>query len=67
MAATRAPIDCRAGVVESRGKVWATGLELYFNIPDWQPNLLVRAAVGPDIVGIDKCWNAAGSARRSPH
>ena len=41
----------------NRGRRWATGLEMYFKVPDWAPNMLVQAAVGRGITGIDRCWH----------
>ena len=52
-----APLDCQAGRIEGRGRVWQTGLEIYFRVPDWSEGTSVTAAVGPGITGIDKCWN----------
>ena len=52
-----APVDCRAGVIEGRGRVWQTGLEIYFRVPDWSEGTSVTAALGLGITGIDKCWN----------
>ena len=54
---SRTLFDCEAGVVPTRGRTWETGLEIYFHVPDWTPGALVKAAVGRDITGIDRCWN----------
>ena len=48
--------DCRAGRVQSRGRVWESGLEIYFRVPDWGEGVAVTASVGPGITEVDKCW-----------
>ena len=57
--------NCRAGVLESRGKTWETGLELYFKVPDWTEGTVVRAALGAGITSIDRCWGILEKSR--PH
>ena len=47
--------DCDA-YVEERGRSWATGLEIYFRVPDWQQGLVVQAEVGLGISSVDQCW-----------
>ena len=57
--------SCQAGLVESRGRTWETGAELYFKVPDWAPGVLVQANVGPGITGIDQCWNILEGSKPS--
>ena len=49
--------DCAAHVVESKGRIWESGIEIYFRIPEWIEGTVVRVAVGPGITGVDRCWN----------
>ena len=53
----RSVFDCQASIVPNRGRQWDGGMELYFKVPDWWPNVLVQAAVGRGITGIDRCWH----------
>ena len=55
--ATALVVDCQAHIIENRGRVWQSGLEAYFRIPDWVEGTHVSAAVGLGITSIDKCWN----------
>ena len=59
------PLDCQASILETRGRTWDTGAEVYFKIPDWSPGAVVTSEVGSGITSIDQCWNIREGSK--PH
>ena len=59
--------NCEAKVIEDRARVWDTGAELQFSIPDWDEGIIVRVGVGTGIHGVQTCWNIAGTPELDQH
>ena len=59
--------NCEAKVIEDRARVWDTGAELQFSIPDWDEGVIVRVGVGTGIHGVQTCWNIAGTPELDQH
>jgi hypothetical protein len=53
---------CTAIVDEDRGRVWDSGAELYFRVPDWSEGTVVHADLGQGITDVQTCWNVLGAA-----
>ena len=53
---------CQGKVLEDRSRVWETGAQLIFRVPDWTAGTVVQANVGNSIYGVQQCWNVVGEA-----